>query len=202
MTNNKPNSVANLNKALHRISKDDPEFLVIRDYFASIVVAQMLEGCVIKGGSSLKIRYGSDNTRYTNDLDAALSVDENTFIDNLRVNLSKGWENFTGKIIIREKAHPKHIPEQYVMQPYDIKLMYLGKPFCTVRLETTHNEIDDAKVCERLFSYRKMHQWPPKIIKGDNWDALYANYNDIDNIEHDLDKAIEWANELIISVSR
>ena len=55
MTNSKPNSVTNLNKALHRMSKDDPEFLVIRDYFASIVVAQMLEGCVIKGGSSLKI---------------------------------------------------------------------------------------------------------------------------------------------------
>lgn len=272
MTNSKPNSVANLNKALHRISEDDPEFLVIRDYFASIVVAQMLEGCVIKGGSSLKIRYGSDNTRYTNDLDAALSVDENTFIDNLRVNLSKGWENFTGKIIIREKAHLKHIPEQYVMQPYDIKLMYLGKPFCTVRLETTYNEIDDAKVCElvcvndakelfealgfpepafapimslvyqvaqklhglsgpgskrvhdlvdlqiifnyskvnlvelkavceRLFAYRKMQSWPPKIIKGDNWDAIYANYNDIDSIEHDLDKAIEWVNDIILSVS-
>ncbi|WP_283170959.1 nucleotidyl transferase AbiEii/AbiGii toxin family protein [Curtanaerobium respiraculi] len=47
-------------------------------------------------------------------------------------------------VIPREPAHPKDVPEEYVMQPFDVKLSYLGKPWCTVPLEVGFNEIGDA----------------------------------------------------------
>lgn len=34
------------------------------------------------------------------------------------------------------------------MQPYDVKLDYLGKPWCTVPLEVGHNEIGDADAAD------------------------------------------------------
>lgn len=36
------------------------------------------------------------------------------------------------------------MPASYVMQPYDVKLSYLGKSWVTVSLEVGHNEIGDA----------------------------------------------------------
>ena len=47
-------------------------------------------------------------------------------------------------MVEKNPASPDGIPEQYVMQPYDVKLDYLGKPWCTVPLEVGHNEIGDA----------------------------------------------------------
>lgn len=47
-------------------------------------------------------------------------------------------------MVEKDPASPDGIPEQYVMQPYDVKLDYLGKPWCTVPLEVGHNEIGDA----------------------------------------------------------
>lgn len=148
--NNRPNSVLNLNKAIHRLASDDKDFVEIRDYFATVVVIQMLSNCVIKGGASLKLRYGSKETRFTDDLDTALKIDNEQFADILQDNLSKGWNGFTGSVIKRPKAHPKNIKEEYVMQPYDIKLAYLNRAFCTVRLEATYNEIDDAEVADMV----------------------------------------------------
>ena len=110
----------------------------------------MLSTCVIKGGASLKLRYGSKETRFTDDLDTALKIDNEQFADILQDNLSKGWNGFTGSVIKRPKAHPKNIKEEYVMQPYDIKLAYLNRAFCTVRLEATYNEIDDAEVADMV----------------------------------------------------
>lgn len=36
------------------------------------------------------------------------------------------------------------MPEEYVMRPFDVRLAYLGKPWCTVPLEVGHDEIGDA----------------------------------------------------------
>ena len=36
------------------------------------------------------------------------------------------------------------IPFDYVMQPCDVKLKYLGIPWFTVQLEVGHNEIGDV----------------------------------------------------------
>lgn len=51
-------------------------------------------------------------------------------------------------MVKKDPASPDGIPEQYVMQPYDVKLDYLGKPWCTVPLEVGHNEIGDADAAD------------------------------------------------------
>ena len=42
------------------------------------------------------------------------------------------------------------IPFDYVMQPCDVKLKYLGIPWFTVQLEVGHNEIGDADECDMV----------------------------------------------------
>ena len=56
--------------------------------------------------------------------------------------LAHGWEGFTGRVVPREPAHPRDVPEKYVMRPFDVRLAYLGKPWCTVPLEV--GDADDA----------------------------------------------------------
>ena len=47
---------------------DDP--LRLRRMMGNTIVAQMLPDGVVKGGGSLKLRFGDRATRYTRDLDA------------------------------------------------------------------------------------------------------------------------------------
>ncbi|WP_283170441.1 hypothetical protein [Curtanaerobium respiraculi] len=58
--------------------------------------------------------------------------------------LKIGWEGFTGALVRREPAKPKGIPGEYVMQPYEVKLSYNEKPWCTVPLEIGHDKIGGA----------------------------------------------------------
>ena len=140
----RPNSRVNLDKAIERAFGREDAALRARTIIADVVVAQMLPGGVVKGGSSLKMRYGGRATRFTKDLDAARQGDIESFLDELDESLSKGWEGFTGRIVERKPATPEGIPASYVMRPFDIKLAYESKPWTTVRLEVGHNEIGDA----------------------------------------------------------
>ena len=49
-----------------------------------------------------------------------------------------------GVSIILPQAKPNGVPFEYVMQPCEVKLKYLGTPWFTVSLEIGHNEIGDA----------------------------------------------------------
>lgn len=111
---------------------------------ANAIVASMLPDGVVKGGSALKMRFGDATTRFTTDLDTATATDIVLYAQRLDQNLKAGWEGFGGRIVPREPASPKGVPTEYVMQPYDVKLTFLGKPWCTVPLEVGHNEIGDA----------------------------------------------------------
>ncbi|MGO4246469.1 nucleotidyl transferase AbiEii/AbiGii toxin family protein [Paenarthrobacter sp. RAF54_2] len=51
---------------------------------------------------------------------------------------------FTGRLAERKAPKPKGIPSSYVMKPFDVKLDYEGKPWCTAPFELGHNEIGDA----------------------------------------------------------
>ena len=51
----------------------------------------------------------------------------------------------TGRVVRREPAAPRGIPGEYVMRPFDVKLSYMGKPWCTVPLEVGFDEIGDAE---------------------------------------------------------
>lgn len=115
-----------------------------RTVMADAVVAQMLPDGAVKGGSALKLRFGDEGTRFSEDLDTARASDIEEYIGALGDALEKGWQGFTGVAVRREPATPAGVPASYVMQPYDVKLSYLGKSWVTVSLEVGHNEIGDA----------------------------------------------------------
>lgn len=144
-----PNSRRNLDEAIKRIAvKRGDAPIRVRDVMANTVVAQMLPHGVVKGGSAIKLRLGDTGTRFTTDLDVARSNSIEAFAEDLRHALGGGWEGFTGRLVRGKPAQPKGVPPHYVMQPFDVKLSYKGKPWCTVRLEVGHNEIGDADMAD------------------------------------------------------
>lgn len=144
MSDKVPNSRRNLDLAIERAFGDRESALRVRRTMANVILGQMLPEGVIKGGSALKIRYGMQVTRFSKDFDAARVSSINDFVDALEDSLAMGWAGFTGHVVPGRPAHPKGVPAQYVMQPFEIKLSYRGKPWVTVPLEVGHDEIGDA----------------------------------------------------------
>lgn len=95
----KPNSKRNLDMAIRRLGKTDEEYLSNRTAITNAVVGQMLSGAVVKGGSSLKIRFGNKATRATTDLDEARSVAEGEFVQDFDQRLRDGWDGFAGRLV-------------------------------------------------------------------------------------------------------
>lgn len=143
-----PNSRRNLDEAIRRVAGLDASYVKTRTIVANTVVGQMLPEGVVKGGSALKLRFGDTATRFTTDLDVARRNDLDSFVGELGERLAQGWNEFTGKLVKRKPAQPEDVPERYVMQPYDIKLSYMGKSWLTVPLEIGHDEIGDADEAE------------------------------------------------------
>lgn len=149
MTAKRPNSMRHLDDAIRRISGGSPQdYVRARTIMASAIVASMLPDGVVKGGSALKMRYGEAATRFTTDLDTATATDPELYAKRLAEALREGWEGFSGNVVPRVPASPEGVPGEYVMKPYEVKLSYNGKPWCTVPLEVGHNEIGDADVAE------------------------------------------------------
>ncbi len=269
-----PNSKTNLDKAILRFARDVRKANELRTLMANAIVAQMIGEGVVKGGSGLRFRYGDTNTRATMDLDTAWRKDLDAFLKDLQMRLAEGWNGFSGEVHILRQANPRGVPFEYVMQPCEIKLNYLVRPWFTVRLEVGHNEIGDADECEmidipsslselfdflvlpkpsalpmmkleyqvaqklhgatapgsrrahdlvdlqliiansnidfpllhelcrKLFKYRRVHKWPTKVSKGDEWDRIYnAQKQDLDVLPT-CDDAIAWANSLIEQIAK
>ena len=266
---NAPNSKVNLDRAIQRFAGDVARERELRNLMANAIVAQMIGDGVVKGGTGLKFRYGERMSRVTLDLDTAWKTDLDGFLKGLKFRLAEGWCGFSGEIHILRPASPKAIPFDYVMQPCDVKLKYLGRPWYTVQLEIGHNEIGDADECEmvdvpdslaelfgflslpkpspipamrleyqiaqklhgatapsskrahdlidlqlimsngdidlsrtaalcrKLFKYRKVHSWPPTVLKGEMWEQTYAYQKRDLDVLPTLDEAIAWANNLI-----
>lgn len=110
---------------------------------ALVVVGQMLPEGAIKGGSAMALRYGR-GTRFTQDLDAARVQPLAQFRSDFEESLAAGWAGFTGRLVERPAPRPPAIPTAYVMRPFDVKLDYRGRPWCTVKFELGHNKIGDA----------------------------------------------------------
>ena len=267
-----PNSRRNLDIAIERVfgATDDP--VRVRKLMANTIVGQLLPRGAIKGGSSLKLRYGDKATRFTRDLDAARADALEVFIQELDSAMADGWNGFTGKVVRLTPAKPKSVPGEYVMQPFDIKMAYNGASWLTVQLELGHDEIGDTdnpdyiiapdiveifkklgfpepepialmsiphqiaqklhavsgadserahdlidlqlilmnedvdyaktrEACQRLFDSRKLQEWPPVVMKGENWGSLYeAQLGDL-GLLRTVDEAIEWANDLIANLT-
>ena len=264
-----PNSRVNLDKAIQRFAGDVARASALRNLMANSIVAQMIGNGVVKGGSGLRFRYGEEMTRVTMDLDTAWRTGLDDFLKDLKAHLADGWHGFSGAIVLRPMASPRGVPFEYVMQPCDIKLNYLGRPWYTVQLEVGHNEIGDAdgcdmvevpddlsalfdylafprpspiptmrieyqiaqklhgvsapssmrahdlidlqlimmhsdinlglvsELCRKLFKYRRSQKWPPKIIKGETWDAAYDGQRRNLPILPTVDEAISWAQKLV-----
>ena len=272
MTDARPNSMHKLDNAIRKMAAGDKAYVNVRSLIANAIVGHMLPDGVVKGGTSLKIRFGDAATRYTTDLDAARGKDLEEFTNLLDKALAEGWQGFTGRVVPREPAHPERVPESYVMQPFDVKLSYLSKAWCTVALEVGHNEIGDAEAseyivpteansylerlgfpaigpvaciplhhqiaqklhgasepgskrvhdlidlqlidkggsvdwartrqtCERLFAYRKKQAWPPTIVIGTDWEALYREQRGSLDVVESAAEAVNWANVLIARVA-
>ena len=139
-----PHNVADLERALRKLGGSDENGYRLRCVMADVVAGQFLSGAVLRGGSSLKLRYGNATTRFTVDFDIARSTDEQSFLNAFNERLDKGWGGFSGRLAIGIKATPKDVPQEYVMQPYTLKLTYARHPWCSVAIEASYNELGDA----------------------------------------------------------
>lgn len=138
-----PRNVTALNQRVRNLEGDENLTFRRRTAMALVVVGQLLPEGAVKGGSAMALRYGSQ-TRFTRDLDAARVGDLATFRADFEESLREGWSGFTGRLVEQKAPKPKGIPTSYVMKPFDVKLDYEGKPWCTVPFELGHNEIGDA----------------------------------------------------------
>ena len=59
-----------------------------------------------------------------------------------------------------------------------------------------------AQLCRQLFRYRKVHEWPPRIVKGEEWESIYAAQRRGLDVLPTVDEAVAWANELIERIDR
>ena len=109
---------------------------------ASTVVLQMVPYGVAKGGGAIRQRVNEHDARLTKDLDYSLAedVDIDTFVDTFNERLAVGWNGFTGLLKTMKKATPEGVPTEYVMDPFEVKLTYLNKPYRTVLFELGHPE--------------------------------------------------------------
>lgn len=138
-----PNSVRSLEQRIRNLEESEGLAIRRRVGMALVVVGQMLPGGAIKGGSAMALRYGR-GTRFTQDLDAARVQPLARFRSDFEDSLAAGWAGFTGRLIEKAAPRPTGVPTAYVMQPFDVKLDYRGRPWCTVKFELGHNEIGDA----------------------------------------------------------
>lgn len=138
-----PTSVRSLEQRIRNLEGDEGLALRRRVSMALVVVGQMLPGGVVKGGSAMALRYGR-GARFTQDLDAARVQVLIRFRNDFEEALAHGWAGFTGRLIERTAPRPPAVPTAYVMRPFDVKLDYRGRSWCTVKFELGHNEIGDA----------------------------------------------------------
>ncbi len=138
-----PTTVRSLEQRIRNAEGSDGLVLRRRIGMALVVVGQMLPEGAIKGGSAMALRYGRA-TRFTRDLDAARIQPLARFRTVFETSLANGWAGFTGRLVEKAAPRPSAVPTAYVMQPFDVKLDYRGRPWCTVKFELGHNEIGDA----------------------------------------------------------
>jgi len=110
---------------------------------ASVVVAQMLPGGVVKGGSGISMRRGPAESRASADLDVTrgLHISEDDYFDQLQENLSTGWQGFQGRAVRMKRANPAHIPFDYLVLPIKVVLTYKSSVFQNVVVELVRDEV-------------------------------------------------------------
>ena len=59
-----------------------------------------------------------------------------------------------------------------------------------------------SELCSKLFRYRKVHEWPPRIAKGESWESAYNGQKGDLPVLPTVDEAVVWANELIEKINK
>ncbi len=98
------------------------------------------EVIVIKGGSALELRFGTERSRASKDLDAMLGGRFGDYFERLQSTLRNGWAGFTGIA-----THPEliDVPDlAYAPHRFKVKLSYSGRSFMTVPVEISLAEGD------------------------------------------------------------
>ncbi|MBI1352121.1 MAG: hypothetical protein GC156_13525 [Actinomycetales bacterium] len=113
----------------------------VRVTIGQVVVAQLLPGALVTGGSGMKIRLGLGFSRDSTGLDVACRDAQDVLADALRAALAAGWGPFTGQLLAKAPRPRDGVPSSYVMQPYAVKLAAYGRPFSTVVLEVGYDEL-------------------------------------------------------------
>ncbi len=123
---------------VRRAGNDNERALADRMTMANAIVGQLLgPGAGVKGGSSLRFRYGSADSRYTMDFDMTRKIGLEEFLSCFKRRLATGWSGFTGECDILPQANPRGVPFDYIMQPVRVRLKYRNQPWCSVSLEIT-----------------------------------------------------------------
>ena len=117
---------------------------------ANTVVGQMLPPGVVKGGTAIKLRVGEAASRFTPDLDVAraASLGLEDYLGELGDRLAHGWGGFTGTLTVLDGPSPEGVPEEYVMQPFEIRLAYRSRHWLTVPFELGRDEIGSTSHAE------------------------------------------------------
>lgn len=139
-----PKNLGSLNQRLANVHGQQNLVLRVVRTMALVVVGQLLPEGAVKGGSAMALRYGL-NARFTSDLDAARLKSQADFREDFEERLRSGWSGFTGRLVERTASTPPGVPSAYIMKPFDVKLDYNGRPWCTVLFELGHNELGDAE---------------------------------------------------------
>ncbi|MBK5222084.1 MAG: hypothetical protein JJE52_04260 [Acidimicrobiia bacterium] len=199
---------------------------------ANVVVGQMVPPSVVKGGTAMKLRVGESGSRFTPDFDATrhANVTVDDYLDDLRGRLAGGWGGFTGTVEQLDPPQPHGVPDEYVMQPFQVRLSYQGRHWLSVTFELGHDEIGSTAssekriaadlvdlqilieeepfeptalrpVCERLFRARQSQPWPPTVVAYPAWPSLYAEAADGLGVITNVDEAVTWANDLIAAIA-
>ena len=64
-----------------------------------------------------------------------------------------------------------------------------------------NSRVNLDKAIMRLFAFRKLQPWPPKIEMRQEWESLYRTANAKGAVNRSLAEAIEWANGLIAQIT-
>lgn len=138
-----PPNVRSLEQRIRNLEGNEDLALRRRTGMALVVVGQMLPEGAVKGGSAMALRYGR-GTRFTRDLDAARVQPLDRFRSAFEESLATGWAGFTGRLVEKTAPRPAAVPPAYVMRPFEVKLAYRDRAWCTASFELGHNEIGDA----------------------------------------------------------
>ncbi len=138
-----PGSLAMLERRISNYARDTNQTPGrVRVTMSQVVVSQLLPDSLIKGGSGMKLRFGSAFTRDSKDLDTAVRGDHAAFLEQFAEALAQGWGPFVGTVMGQPQRPRLGVPSGYLMHPYVVKLNVYKRPFASVTLEIGYDELD------------------------------------------------------------